>query len=147
MKTRVERLLTFENRVPLMRQGAPSQCHYLFSLMNSFNKIKTAILTMQTILLRTLSFLRLFYPGSGRNVVTYLHGCDLLVLVSSVQLRFPLCVHVCMYLNHPVQADSRLTGVYYVIITALKISRVCMFYVLRNRCGGNNKNKTLTVCL
>jgi len=43
-------LSTFENRISLMRWGAPMEWHLSLSLMNSFNKTEAAIFRMQAML-------------------------------------------------------------------------------------------------
>ena len=47
-------IYTFQNRVPLMRQGASVVWHISLPLMNSFNKTEAAVFTFR------LCFLRLF---------------------------------------------------------------------------------------
>ena len=49
-------LFTFENRVPLMRQGASVVWHLSLPLMNNFNKIETAIFPCRMCFLQAFHF-------------------------------------------------------------------------------------------
>ena len=56
-------LFTFENRVPLMRQGASMVWHLSLPLMNSFNKTEAAVFPYRLCFLRVFSFISLIYYG------------------------------------------------------------------------------------
>ena len=52
-------LFTFENGVPLMRQGASVVWHYSFLLMNSFNKTESAVFSCRLCFLGVFPFINL----------------------------------------------------------------------------------------
>ena len=56
-------LFTFENGVPLMRQGASVVLHHSLLLMNSFNKTEAAVFSCRLCFLRAFLFISLIFSN------------------------------------------------------------------------------------
>ena len=60
-------LFTFENGVPLMREGASMVWHHSFLLMTSFNKTEAAVFSCRLCFLRAFPFICLLILNFNKS--------------------------------------------------------------------------------
>ena len=101
-------LFTFENGVPLMRQGASVVWHKSLLLMNSFNKTEAAVFSCRLCFLRAFPFISLILLTTA--VVQCLCGgckksprttslCSHIVLVLRDHGVYMYVVYICLHLK------------------------------------------------